>query len=258
MHDDRNEMLDAPRPRAGVQLDRSLAERRPGAGSRSRRLAATVWGLLSFLSMWLATRYRNTEAAAAAIRHVVHQHPRCIMRQCGVAPVRRLHAGPPVPRRACGLRRAAAGRALVGPVRLRLLCSISDPDGITIGALRQELDEAAAGQSELLVIDVRSPMEIQATGPINCDASLCENVPLEVLFQALAMDDGEWEDELGFEKPSLDRPVSIQLTARFCPAVSRPADRKSVLQPPAGLQLCCRYTQRACDASGERSRLHQH
>jgi hypothetical protein len=91
----------------------------------------------------------------------------------------------------------------------RGLCSFGDPDpeGITAAALRAELAEAAAGQSELLVIDVRSPLEIHSTGPIHANPSLCENVPLDQLFVALEMGDDDWEDEFGFAKPSKDRPV---------------------------------------------------
>ena len=78
---------------------------------------------------------------------------------------------------------------------LRCLCSFGDPDGITETALRDELAEAAVGRSELLVIDVRSAMEIQSTGPIHASAAICENVPLDRLVDSLFMGDDEWEEE---------------------------------------------------------------
>lgn len=85
--------------------------------------------------------------------------------------------------------------------------SCSDPDVISAAALCEELAAAAAGKSELLVIDVRSPLEVHSTGAIHVDPSLCRNVPLDRLFTAFAMGDDEWEDEFGFAKPAKGRPV---------------------------------------------------
>lgn len=88
---------------------------------------------------------------------------------------------------------------------MRCLCNFDDPDGITAAALREALEEAADGRSEILVIDVRSAPEIQSTGPLHTHA--CENIPLDKLVDALDMDDDEWEEEFGFAKPSKHRPV---------------------------------------------------
>jgi rhodanese-related sulfurtransferase len=146
--------------------------------------------------------------------------------------------------------------------RARGLSSFVDPDpeGITAAALRAELEEAAAGQSELLVIDVRSPLEIHSTGPIHVDPSLCENVPLDQLFMALNMDDDDWEDEFGFAKPSKDRPVRWRAYLLVCPAIAASfsnAQSRWATMCSAGVQLCRRNSQRACVASRKGCRLHE-
>ena len=109
--------------------------------------------------------------------------------------------------------RRACSPITLGPPRRFLSSSNMDPDGITLEVLVEELEQAAAGESDLLVIDVRSPMEIQMSGPINPDAELCENVPLDLFFDALELDDDEWEDECGFPKPSKDRPLVFSCAA---------------------------------------------
>ena len=203
---------------------------------------------------------------------VARQHPRWIIRQhssslpllyvrpAGRASLQRRYGSTSTARAPLWPRRHGHSAPRPGVIS-RGLSSCSDPDGIAAGALREELAAAAAGKSELLVIDVRSPLEVHSTGAIHVDPSLCENVPLDRLFAAFAMDDDEWEDEFGFAKPAKDRPVrSHAFLCRssllvFVLTVACGAPRATI--SIAGVQLRCRDSQRACVASRERSGLHE-
>ena len=90
----------------------------------------------------------------------------------------------------------AAAPAAARPVqqRRRLSYANPDPDGVTRAELEREL--AGEGEGRLVVVDVRSKVEVQNTGPLHQDVI---NIPLEhVMSGVMLMPGDDWNDMCAF------------------------------------------------------------
>ena len=75
----------------------------------------------------------------------------------------------------------------------------------------EDVENSSREESGYCIIDVRGKDEIQFTGKLN---DVVETLPLPYIAEgALVMDDEDFKEEFGFEKPSLDETIVFSCAA---------------------------------------------
>jgi len=75
----------------------------------------------------------------------------------------------------------------------------------------EDVENSSRGESGYVIIDVRGKDEIQFTGKLN---DVVETLPLPYIAEgALVMDDEDFKEQFGFEKPSLDETIVFSCAA---------------------------------------------
>ena len=75
----------------------------------------------------------------------------------------------------------------------------------------EDVENSSREESGYVIIDVRGKDEIQFTGKLN---DVVETLPLPYIAEgALVMDDEDFKEQFGFEKPSLDETIVFSCAA---------------------------------------------